>query len=58
MRLETQKILAAQAPAALGNRPDNRVSDKYSFVPTDKVIDLLEREGWNLQKARQVSLAN
>ena len=55
MRLETQEILAAQAPAALGNRADNRVSDRYSFVPTDKVIDLLEKEGWNLQKARQVT---
>jgi len=55
MRLETQEILAAHAPAALGNRADNRVSDRYSFVPTDKVIDLLEKEGWNLQKARQVS---
>ena len=55
MRLETQEILAAQAPAALGNRADNRVSDRYSFVPTDKVIDLLEKEGWNLQTARQVT---
>jgi len=55
MRLETQEILAAQAPAALGNRADNRVSDRYSFVPTDKVIDLLEKEGWNLQTARQVN---
>ena len=55
MRLETQEILAAQAPAALGNRADNRVSDKYSFVPTDKVINLLEKEGWNLQTARQVN---
>ena len=55
MRLETQEILAAQAPAALGNRADSRVSDRYSFVPTDKVISLLEKEGWNLQKARQVT---
>ena len=55
MRLETQEMLSSNAPAALGNRPDNRVSDKYSFVPTDKVIDLLEKEGWNLQKARQVT---
>jgi hypothetical protein len=55
MRLETQEILAAQAPAALGNRADTRVSDRYSFVPTNKVIDLLEKEGWNLQTARQVN---
>jgi hypothetical protein len=55
MRLETQEILAAQAPAALGDRADNRVSDRYSFVPTDKVISLLEKEGWNLQTARQVT---
>lgn len=55
MRLETQKTLAAQAPAALGNRPDNRVSDRYAFVPTDKVVSLLEKEGWNLVQARQVT---
>jgi len=55
MRLETQEILAAQAPAALGNRADDRVSDKYSFVSTHKVIDLLEKEGWHLQTARQVN---
>ena len=55
MRLETQEVLASQAPAALGRLPDNRVSERYAFVPTDKVVDLLEREGWNLVQARQVS---
>ena len=55
MRQETQNILQANCPAALGQRADNRVSDKYSFVPTNKVISLLENQGWNLVTARQVS---
>ena len=55
MRPETQQILSSCAPAALGSLPDNRVSDKYSFVPTDKIVDLLEKEGWSLTEARQVN---
>jgi hypothetical protein len=55
MRLETQQVLASHAPAALGRVADNRVSDRYAFVPTDKVVDLLEREGWSLVEARQVT---
>lgn len=54
MRIETQEMLTQLAPAALGNQPDNRVSNKYSMVPTNKIVDLLEGEGWNLVEARQV----
>jgi phage terminase Nu1 subunit (DNA packaging protein) len=54
MRQETQNLLESACPAALGNRPDDRVSDKYAFVPTDKVVSLLESQGWYLEKARQV----
>jgi hypothetical protein len=55
MRVETQEVLSAQAPAALGVYPDNRVSDRYSMVPTNKIVDLLEGQGWNLVEARQVN---
>tara|TARA_R100000963_G_C4628285_1_gene93979 strand:- start:314 stop:1093 length:780 start_codon:yes stop_codon:yes gene_type:complete len=54
MRIETQEMLTKLAPAALGHRPDDRVSDRYSMVPTNKIVDLLEGEGWNLVEARQV----
>ena len=55
MRIETQQMLTKMAPAALGNRADDRVSDRYSLVPTNKIVDLLEGQGWNLVEARQVS---
>jgi len=55
MRQETKSLLESACPAALGNRPDDRVSDKYSFVPTSKVVSLLEDQGWHLEKARQVT---
>jgi|15BtaG_2_1085339.scaffolds.fasta_scaffold00814_20 hypothetical protein len=55
MRIETQEMLTKLAPAALGNRPDDRVSDRYSLVPTNKIIDLLEGQGWNIVEARQVN---
>ena len=44
MRIETQEMLTRLAPAALGHRPDNRVSNRYSMVPTNKIVDLLEGE--------------
>ena len=55
MRLETEEALTRFAPAALGVYADNRVSERYSMVPTNKVVDLLEGQGWNLVTAKQVS---
>ena len=54
MRESTFAMLEKNAPAALGNRRDDRVSDKYSFIPTSRVVDILEDQGWDLTFARQV----
>lgn len=42
----TVDMLRQRAPSAFAEAPSARVSDKYEFIPTTKVIGLLEREGW------------
>jgi len=42
----TQYDMMMKAPSIFASRPDNRVSDRYSFIPTCEIIDALSEEGW------------
>jgi hypothetical protein len=39
----------------MAERPAHDVSDRYSFVPTFKVIELLEQNGWYVNSARETN---
>mgnify|MGYP000844269933 CR=1 FL=1 len=42
----TREDLMAMAPSVFANRPDERVSGRYSFVPTWEIVETLGKEGW------------
>jgi hypothetical protein len=55
MVLKNEIYLRQHAPAAFATSPDsNRVSDRYSFLPTTDVLEILQDEGWDVWKASQV----
>lgn len=46
-RLMTLEDIRAQVPSAFANEPEAGVSDRYTFIPTTRVIDTLQSNGWN-----------
>ena len=48
-------ILTKDAPAALADAPADYVSDRYTFVPTHKIVTMLSEMGWDVARARQGS---
>jgi hypothetical protein len=49
----TNEQIVSNASAAGAIKPHQDVSDKYSFVPTLKAVDLLRADGWLPVSARQ-----
>lgn len=50
----TESDLMRRAPSIFATAPQvSRVSDKYEFIPTTKVIQLLNKEGWTPVAADQ-----
>tara|TARA_R110002020_G_scaffold18350_12_gene64189 strand:- start:2 stop:892 length:891 start_codon:yes stop_codon:yes gene_type:complete len=47
--------LRVRAPSIYARGPADHVSEKYSFVPTDKVLDQLFGAGWNAVDAGEAS---
>lgn len=45
--------LKSICPAVFATKPSDKVSDKYSFVPTIEVIENFQKEGWNVFSAQQ-----
>jgi hypothetical protein len=55
MVLFNEEMLRAEAPAVFATSPEEgRVSDRYSFLPTTEILEILQEEGWTAWKARQV----
>ena len=42
------------APSVFTTKPSNRVSDKYTHIPTERVIDDMEELGWRIVEAKEV----
>jgi len=56
MVIKNEEMLRTHAPAAFAEAPeDGRVSDRYSFLPTTEILEILQDEGWTAWKAQQVS---
>jgi hypothetical protein len=49
----TKDEIRAQAPAAFAQEPAFNVSDRYSFISTERVIDALAEQGWFPVTAQQ-----
>lgn len=54
----TPNELYQAAPAVYADRGGHRTSTNYGFMPTTKVIDVLEQHGWRVHKASQVRSKN
>jgi len=54
--IKNEELLRTYAPAAFATEPeDGQVSDRYSFLPTTDILEILQDEGWTAWKASQVS---
>lgn len=40
-------------PSLTAAQPSNRVSDRYTFIPTTRIIDVLDREGWKVSRIQE-----
>ena len=53
MNTLTLDQLKSIVPAAFAEEPADKVSDRYSFIPTVPIIDALRERGWEPVSARQ-----
>jgi len=54
--IKNAELLRTHAPAAFATHAeDGKVSDRYSFLPTTDILEILQDEGWTTWSARQVN---
>ena len=54
--IKNEELLRTYAPAAFATAPeDGKVSDRYTFLPTTDILEILQDEGWTAWKAQQVN---
>ena len=54
--IKNEELLRTYAPAAFATEPEkDRVSDRYSFLPTTDILEILQDEGWTAWSAQQVN---
>lgn len=49
----TPEVLKEMAPSIFATKPSPKMTEKYKFVPTDKIIENFEMEGWKVYSAKQ-----
>jgi hypothetical protein len=49
----TPELIKSIAPAVFATSPSSKMTNKYSFVPTDQVMEYFDREGWQLSSIKQ-----
>ena len=53
--IKNEEMIRTYAPAAFATAPeDGRVSDRYTFLPTTDILEILQDEGWTAWSAQQV----
>jgi hypothetical protein len=50
----TKEQISEMAPSVFATKPSDEVSDKYTHIPTERVIDDMELLGWKPIEAKQV----
>jgi len=49
----TSELIKKFAPSAFATSPSPKMTNKYTFVPTDQVIEFFDREGWRVSSVKQ-----
>jgi hypothetical protein len=49
----TPEMIKEVAPSVFATSPSKKLSSRYSFVPTDKIIELFDKENWNVASVSQ-----
>ena len=56
MVIKNEEMIRAHAPAAFATEPEKgRVSERYTFLPTTDILEVLQEEGWTCTSAEQVN---
>ena len=54
--IKNEEMIRQHAPAAFATSPEEgRVSDRYTFLPTTQILEILQDEGWTAWRAQQVN---
>ena len=51
--LYTPEIIKSVAPSVFATSAPPKLTDKYTFVPTDMVLEFFDREGWEVSSVKQ-----
>lgn len=49
----TPELIKTIAPAIFATAPSQKMTNKYEFVPTNEVMEMFDREGWQLSSVKQ-----
>lgn len=52
--IKNEELIRQYAPAVFATAPADRVSDRYEFLPTTDILEVLQEEGWVTRSASQV----
>jgi hypothetical protein len=51
--LYTPELIKSTAPSVFATSPSPKMTGKYTFVPTEQVIEFFDREGWQVSSVKQ-----
>ena len=49
----TPELIKSTAPSVFATSASPKMTDKYTFVPTDQVLEFFDREGWEIASVKQ-----
>jgi len=49
----TSELIKSTAPSVFATSPSPKMTGKYTFVPTEEVIEFFDREGWQVSSVKQ-----
>jgi hypothetical protein len=49
----TPELIKSIAPSVFATSASNKMSERYTFVPTDQIIEYFDREGWEIANVTQ-----
>jgi len=49
----TPELIKSAAPSVFATSPSPKMTGKYTFVPTEQVIEFFDREGWQISSVKQ-----
>jgi len=49
----TPELIKSAAPSVFATSPSPKMTGKYTFVPTEQVLEFFDREGWQVSSVKQ-----